>query len=54
MQRSRGLAAVCRWTIFTRDLVNDVAGIHCWLTRLGASNCKKIAKTLVGRASCGN
>ena len=52
MQRSRGLAAVCKWTIFTRDLVNDVAGIHYWLTRLGAS--KKIAKTLVGRASCGN
>ena len=40
------------WTIFTRDLVNDVAGIHYWLMKLGVSG--KIARTLVGRASCGN
>ena len=48
MQWSRGLSAISRWAVFARDLIYDIAGLRCWLTRLSAG--KKITKILVGCA----
>ena len=48
-QRSGGLTAISGWAVFARNLVDDIAGLRCWWTRLSVR--KEIAEILV-RSEC--
>ena len=48
VQGSRCLSAICGRAVFAWDLIYDVTGVQCWLTRLSAG--EKITKILIGGA----
>ena len=48
VQRSRCLSAICSRVVFAWDLIYDVTGLQCWLTRLSAG--EKVTKILIGGA----